>query len=80
MSQQSVSVAPVHDDDTADRLGALESKVANMEKRQDALETRISTGFDSVSDQLRQVLNAVQQRPKSPTGDTPQPKWPKVGA
>ena len=80
VSQQSVSVAPVHDDDTADRLGALESKVANMEKRQDALETRISTGFDSVSDQLRQVLNAVQQRPKSPTGDTPQPKWPKVGA
>ena len=66
------------DDDTIDRLGALESKVANMEKRQDALETRISTGFDSVSDQLRQVLNAVQQRPKSPSGETPPPKMSKV--
>ena len=69
---------PQLNDDAADRLGVLENKVANMEKRQDALETRISTGFDSVSDQLRQVLNAVQQRPKSPTGETPPPKLPKV--
>ena len=77
-NQPAPILIPQVDDETADRLGALESKVANMEKRQDALETRISTGFDSVSDQLRQVLNAVQQRPKSPSGETPQPKWPKV--
>lgn len=67
-------------DANSQRLTTLEGKFAQMERRQDNLESRISSGFDSVNDQLRQVLNVIQ--PRSHTGNssgfTPPPKAPRT--
>ena len=70
----------IHQSDAnSQRLTTLESKFAQMERRQDNLEGRISTGFETVNDQLRQVLNLIQPRPHSgpSSGFTPPPKAPR---
>ena len=67
-------------DVNSQRLTTLESKFAQMERRQDNLESRISTGFETVNDQLRQVLNIIQPRPHAgnSSGFTPPPKAPRT--
>ena len=67
------------EDQNAQRITALEAKFSSMERRQDTLEGRINEGFNSVNDQLRQVLAAIQPRgATSHTGLTPPPKVPKT--
>lgn len=66
------------DDQIHDRVSMLEAKFTNLERRQDVVENKVTTGFDQVQDQLRQILNAVGGRDKSPTGSTPPPKFPKT--
>ena len=62
------------------RLTALEVKFGSLERRQDSLESRITDGFCSVQDQLRQVLNVIQPRPAHEhTGATPPSKLQKIG-
>ena len=62
-----------------DRVACLEAKFGSLERRQDQLEHRITTGFDGVQDQLRQVLQAVVPRQSQPsTGMTPPPKVAKT--
>ncbi len=62
-----------------DRVACLEAKFGSLERRQDQLEHRITTGFDGVQDQLRQVLQAVAPRQSQPpTGMTPPPKVAKT--
>jgi len=68
-----------NDDQNAQRITALEAKFCAMERRQDNLEGKINDGFNSVNDQLRQVLHAIQPRgPSSQTGMTPPPKASKT--
>ena len=68
------------DDQNSQRITALEAKFSSMERRQDSLESRINDGFNSVNDQLRQVLHAIQPRgANSQTGMTPPPKAAKTG-
>ena len=62
-----------------DRVACLEAKFGGLERRQDQLEHRITSGFDGVQDQLRQVLQAVVPRqPQQSTGMTPPPKVAKT--
>ena len=65
----------------SNRITALETKMAAIERRQDGMEVKLQSGFDNIQDQLRQVLRAVQP-PRSaspaPTGCTPPAKIPKV--
>ncbi len=66
-------------DQINDRVSMLEAKFGNLERRQDVVENKLTSGFDQVQDQLRQILNAVGGRSdKSPTGSTPPPKFPKT--
>eukprot|EP00438_Fugacium_kawagutii_P023608 Skav205964 [mRNA] locus=scaffold442:468626:473248:+ [translate_table: standard] len=61
---------------TNDRLSHLESRFSIMERRQDALDTKFDSKFESISDQLRQIIHTIQPRAASPskTGYTPPPK------
>ena len=65
----------------SNRITALETKMAAIERRQDGMEVKLQSGFDNIQDQLRQVLRAVQP-PRSaspaPTGCTPPAKIPKA--
>jgi len=71
--------AGLDETNTESRLTALEVKFGSLERRQDTLENRITEGFGSVQDQLRQVLNAIQPRSANePTGFSPPPKQQKV--
>lgn len=54
------------------RLNVLEMRVAHIEKRQDSLDQKLDAGFDSVQNQLRQVLKFI--KPRQASGDTPPPK------
>lgn len=65
---------------TNDRLTSLEGKFAQMEKRQDSIESQLTTNFDAIQNQLRQVIHMVQPRAASPspTGYTPPPKQAKT--
>ena len=61
-----------------DRIERLESKVAGLETKftqveakQEKLEAKIDGRFDVVQDQLRQLLNQTQMRPRETTGETP---------
>lgn len=70
----------IDDSNTESRLTALEVKFGSLERRQDTLESRITEGFGTVNDQLRQVLNVIQPRSATEhTGSTPPPKLQKVG-
>ena len=72
------SQSTVANDDVADRVSILEAKFQTFEKRQEKVEAQLQSGFDNIHSQLRQVLNAVSQpREKTPTGETPPPKFPK---
>lgn len=63
-----------------DRVACLEAKFGGLERRQDQLEHRISTGFDGVHDQLRQVLQVLApKQSQSATGLSPPPKVAKTG-
>ena len=74
------SVAQPIDDGLGDRVSILEAKFQSFEKRQENVEQQLSTGFESLQNQLRQVLNAVNPgREKGPTGETPPPKFPRNG-
>eukprot|EP00435_Cladocopium_sp_Y103_P046815 s305_g13.t1 len=68
------------DEATNQRLTSLETKFSSMERRQDVLENKLTSNFDSIQNQLRQVLQAVQPRANSPapTGMTPPTKAPKT--
>lgn len=69
------------DPNVESRLTSLEVKFGTLERRQDSLEVRITDGFVSVQDQLRQVLNVIQPRPAHEhTGATPPSKLQKIGA
>ena len=75
--------APAHQDTPdlvlTDRVACLEAKFGSLERRQDQLEHRITTGFDGVQDQLRQVLQAVApKQSQQATGMTPPPKVAKT--
>ena len=71
-------VQTVQDDAVAERVSILEAKFQTFEKRQEKVERQLETGFDSLQNQLRQVLSAVSQpRDKSPTGETPPSKHAK---
>lgn len=62
-----------------DRVACLEAKFGGLERRQDQLEHRITTGFDGVQDQLRQVLQAVAPKQgQASTGLSPPPKVAKT--
>lgn len=57
------------------RVTALEARFGTLEKRTDNIESKLSSGFDSVQNQLRQVLAVLQPRPaEAATGMTPPPK------
>ena len=72
-------VNQLQNDQINDRVSMLEAKFGNLERRQDVVEHKLTSGFDQVQDQLRQILNAVGGRSdKSPTGSTPPPKFPKT--
>ena len=80
-SQPSSSSAQIvaANEDVADRVTILEAKFQTFEKRQEKVEAQLQSGFDNIHNQLRQVLNAVSQpRDKTPTGETPPPKFPKT--
>lgn len=47
--------APPNDADN-NRITALETKMAAIERRQDGMEVKLQSGFDNIQDQLRQVL------------------------
>lgn len=69
------------DSTTDSRITALEVKFGSLERRQDSLEHRITDGFLSVNDQLRQVLNHIQPRAShEPTGASPPTKLPKLSS
>lgn len=73
------SQAVIVNDDVADRVSILEAKFQTFEKRKDKVEAQLQNGFENIHSQLRQVLNAVSQsREKTPTGETPPPKFPKT--
>eukprot|EP00438_Fugacium_kawagutii_P023278 Skav228264 [mRNA] locus=scaffold2995:26279:27763:- [translate_table: standard] len=63
-----------------ERLAKLESKMSSVEKRQDSIENKLSEGFLSVNDQLRQLLQIAnpKQAQHPQTGMTPPPKAAKL--
>lgn len=72
------SATPSIDEALGDRVSVLEAKFQSFEKRQEKVENQLSSGFDSLQNQLRQVLQAITPgREKAPTGDTPPPKCPR---
>ena len=69
-----------------DRLDRLESKVASLEtkfgkveERQENFEAKIDTRFDSIQDQLRQLLQHAAPRARDATGETPPAKLSRHG-
>ena len=62
------------------RLDALESKVSDLEKRQNRFEQKFDSRLDTVDNALRQLLQRSEPaRPRETSGDTPPPKFSKSG-
>ena len=59
------------------RIDRLEERFDKLEARQVNFESRVDTKFDNIQDSLRQLLANTNPRAREPTGDTPQPKFPK---
>lgn len=65
---------------TNDRISSLEGRFTVMEKRQEGVEAQLSSNFDAIQNQLRQVIHMVQPRAASPskTGFSPPTKQTKL--
>ena len=59
------------------RIDRLEDRFDKLEARQVNFESRVDNKFDTIQDSLRQLLANTNPRSREPTGDTPQPKFPK---
>eukprot|EP00438_Fugacium_kawagutii_P016066 Skav228714 [mRNA] locus=scaffold928:35027:39499:+ [translate_table: standard] len=79
--QRSTAAPSPEQEDQANRISMLESRMNIIETKQESMESRMISSFDQVQDQLRQVLQHVAPRaPSHPsTGLTPPPKVPKTG-
>ena len=78
ISQQ---ILPSQDRQRLDMLEAkfdsLGKQVTTIEEKQSAFESKIDMKFESINDNLRQLLQQTHPRQRDNTGDTPPPKYSK---
>ena len=74
-SAKPVVPAPSKAEDS--RLDRLEDRFDKLEARQVNFESKVDNKFDNIQDSLRQLLANTNPRARDPSGDTPQPKFPK---
>ena len=59
------------------KFDSLGKQVSTIEEKQSAFESKIDMKFESINDNLRQLLQQTHPRQRDNTGDTPPPKFPK---
>ena len=77
--QEPVQVVTKQTREDQSRLDKLESKVSELENRQDKFERKFDQRLDGVDSALRQLLQRSEPARPRDAGETPPPKFPKNG-